>query len=269
MRNILTIVAASVLAVHSTIADPQITGTPDELRAHLSSVPGQVTISGSAERRVEADRAVVQLAVVSANRQLNAALATNAQTRTGILTELKTGGIAVERVHTSRLGATPIHSSYSGKVKEYQVKSTVRIHAETEKEIQPIAVLIDTRNDVSLTSLTSEVTKKGEVKAELLKAAFEQVQERRKLYESSLGVRLLPRSVGPPADQGDSVVRMRAGRGKGTMSGLRHASAVSGFGPAGGILGTEEGGISQFEEVLFSANISVTFDLLPAKEGRR
>lgn len=76
------------------------------------------------------------------------------------------------------------------------------MNAESEKEIQLVAGLVDSIDNVSLSSLTFEMTKKDEITIGLLKEAFQRVQERRALYETSLGVRLRPRQVGIPAAKG-------------------------------------------------------------------
>ena len=52
------------------------------------------------------------------------------------LAEFTEGGVAEDRIHTSRFASTPVHSSWTGKVKEYKIASTVRVHVQSEQEVQ-------------------------------------------------------------------------------------------------------------------------------------
>jgi uncharacterized protein YggE len=260
-KLILTVIA--VLMVQTSIAEPELSGTPTELRRHLDTLPGQVTISGLAERTVEADRAVVQVSVLTSDRDLKPALELNSKIRAGIVTELTAAEVDTNRIHTSRFSSTPVHSSWTGKVKEYQIKSTVRVNAESEKEIQVIAGLVDSSDNVSLSSLTFEMTKRDEMTEELLKEAFQLVQKRKALYESSLGVQLRPRSVGiPKANDTDRRAEWLLRDYKAPMS----VSSVLTNPELSVVLhALEQRGpeINQFEELLFKVGIVVTFDVLP------
>ena len=259
--------------VRMGVADVELSGTPSEIRAHMDALPGHVTISGLAERSVEADRAVVQLSVVTSDRKLQPAMAENTAARSEIIGILAEGGITEARIHTSRFASTPVQSSWTGKIKEYRIKSTIRIYAEAEKDIHLIAGLVDTMEAVSLTSLTFEMTKKEEIAIELMKEAFDRIQIRRDLYESSLGVLLRPRNVGLPvpkrpdrreywaiaddADYGSAYLSRSGILSNPECSVVLHA------------LEQRAPEVSQFEEVLFKVRIVVTFDVLPQPKTAR
>jgi uncharacterized protein YggE len=263
MKDRFTLAAITLLMVQAAIAEPELSGTPTELRKHLDSLPGQVTISGLAERTVEADRAVVQLSILSSDRKLRPALEQNNNTRTDMVKKLTGGGIDEARIHTSRFSSTPVHSSWRGKVKEYQIKSTIRVSAESEKELQLVAGLVDTIEGVSLSSLTFEMTKKDEITVALLKEAFQRVQERKELYESSLGVRLRPKQVGvPAAKDADRRAQWLLQDDWKTMSvaGVMTNPELSVVLHA---LQQRAPEISQFEELVYKVRIVATFDLLP------
>ena len=263
MKNLVVFTIVSLIVPHIAIGEPELSGTPTELRQHLDALPGQVTISGLAERTVESDRAVVQVAVHTSERQLKPALEKNNNIRANIVEELTKSGITADRIHTSRFASTPVHSSWSGKVKEYDIRSTVRVHAETEKEVQIVAGLVDTIDEISLSSLTFEMTKKEEITVELLTQAFQQVQKRKDQYESSLGVHLRPRQIGLPTPKDDG------SRTQWLMKGNRNVASISSVltNPELSVVlhALEQRGpeISQFEELLYKVGIVVTFDVLP------
>ena len=267
MKYTTAVLVSIFVSAHAATAEIDVSGSPAELRAHLESLPGQVTISGHAERAVEADKAIVQLSVVTSERLLKPALEKNTNVRSSIVAELAEGGISEARIHTSRFASTPVHSSWSGKVKQYRIKSTVRIHAETEKEVQLIAGLVDTIEEVSLASMSFDMTRREEVTVELLAEAFGRIQERRKLYESSLGVLLRPKHVAVPGGQKpDRRTRWLLNGDDGAMS-------------ASGILSNPELSVvlhaleqrapevSQFEELLYKVGLIVTFDILPQNDA--
>ena len=43
------VMTTMLLAAQAVMAEPELSGTPSDLTQHLSGLPGQVTISGSAE----------------------------------------------------------------------------------------------------------------------------------------------------------------------------------------------------------------------------
>lgn len=267
MKNPNALIITAMLVAYTATAEPEISGTPTELRRHLDAIPGQVVISATAERTVEADRAVVQVSVVTSERRLKTSLEKNNSIRTDIVSKLSAGGIDEDRIHTSRFSSTPVHSSWTGKVKEYEIESKVRVHAESEKEIHLIAGLVDELDEVSLASLTFEMSKKEEITVDLLKEAFQRVQARKELYESSLGVSLRPRRVGLPPVEDASLHDRRMRKGDRAVLSVASVLTNPELSMVLHSLGQEQAGMNQFEELVFKAEITVTYDLVPG-EGK-
>ncbi|MBT3380183.1 MAG: SIMPL domain-containing protein [Lentisphaerae bacterium] len=257
------VIALSVVMTGTVLGEPELSGTADELRRLLDPPPGQVTISGFSERTVEADRAVVRVSILTLGKRLKVAMEENRQVRSKMISKLVEGGIPLDRTHTSRFASTPLHSAWTGKVKEYQIVSKVRIHAESEDDIHLIAGLVDTFDEVSLASMAFEMTKREEIITELLKDAFRRVQQRRELYESCLGVTLSPRHVNEPTTNDvkprlQFPMSVRVGSVSGVLSDLDLDVSVH-------ALAQQEEGIDQFEELLYKVGIAVTFDLTPVR----
>jgi uncharacterized protein YggE len=265
MKKIMGLVVFGVMAGSFVFGvEPEITGTPTMLREHLSGLPGQVTISGFAERRVESDRAVVEVYVRTSDRKLKPALENNRRIRADIVKKLAESGVDKDRIHTSRFSSTPVHSSWSKKVKEYYINSTIRVHAESEKEIEVLAGLVDSVEEMSLSSLSFEMTKKDEIVMELMKEAFDKIEKRKKMYESSLGVTLVPKQIGEPssktgnrdnwvpADRSD-LLSFTSVLTNPELSVTLHA------------LQQRAPELNQFEELLYKAGLVVTFNVYPAE----
>jgi uncharacterized protein YggE len=245
--------------------EPEMTGTPTMLREHLSGLPGQVTISGIAERRVESDRAVVKVVVRTSDHKLQPALENNRRIRADVVKKLAESGLDKDRVHTSRFSSTPVHSSWSKKVKEYHIESTIRVHAESENEVEVLAGLVDSIDEMSLSSLSFEMTKKDDITIELMKAAFDKIEMRKKMYESSLGVTLVPKQIGQTAS--------KPGNRRNRF--LNDYAADTSF---AGVLTNPEltvtlhalqqrapEDLNQFEELLYKVDMVVTFDVFQAE----
>lgn len=262
MRMMVLAMGVWWVAVPGSMAELALSGSPIEVQEHLSSLPGQVTISGAAERRVEADQAIVQLAVVTTERLLESAMVNNTSVRSQIVATLAEASIPEARIHTSRFASTPLHSSWTGKVKEYRIKSSVRVHAESEQEIHLVAGLVDSLDDVSLSSMTFDVTGKDKIVSALIEEALERVNERKAQYEGALNVKLRPKRVGLPVPDksprdvhwpmsGDErLLRLSSGLTNPELTLTLHA------------LEQREPELSQFEELLYKVGIVVTFDVL-------
>ncbi len=271
MRRMRVCLHATVLPVlflsTGFAGEPQLSGTPGELQAHLSSMPGQVVLSGTAERVVEADESIVRLSVHNSDRALKTALEESNRLRREIVATLSAGGIETNRIHTSRFSSVPSRSSWTGKVKAYDISSAVSVHARTEKEVQIVAGIVDTMEEVSLESLTFETTDKEAIALALLKKAFAKIEARKQLYEQSLEVMLHPRSVGIPEHK-DRRGRERWMMEGGLTKGLRFAEALTN--PECSVvlhaLQQQPADLSQFDKVVYKVGVVVTFDVYPKDE---
>jgi uncharacterized protein YggE len=265
MKTIVVVIALGVAVAVSVVAEPQVTGTPEELAAHLRSMPGQVTLRGEAEVVVEADTAEIAVQVRNSDRLFKKALAENQRLRAEIMTELEKGGIPVERIRMSRFSSTPMQGYFTGKVKSYEIESRVTVEAAGEKEIQAVAALVDENDEVSLRSLTFKHTEKDKHAADALAQALEKVQALKGIYEEKLGVELVPKSVGPQPRSGH-VVRDRPYAEAGLSFGSRYVPSIEEAAVVIHALEQRGPDVSQFDQVVYKANVTVTFEVFSTKE---
>lgn len=254
MKHGAILIAVSIAAAHTAIFAPQAYGAADK------PAPGKVTITGTAERTIEADLAVIRLAVNTSDRKLKETLKKNNSIRTDIVTKLSSAGIDADRIHTSRFSSTPNRSSWSGKVKDYFVSSTVWVDVKSEKEMQDVAGLVDEIKEVELNSISFKLNKTEEIVNSLLKDALESVNRRKKIYESELGVKLRPHSVAPRKgkhnyqnlfkdDLNDPEILTNP-----DSCVILHA------------LSQRPPQTNQFDSNIYRINISVIFDIIPAEK---
>jgi len=248
-------------------AGPELSGTPDELTAHLRSLPGQVTLSAEAEVKVEADQAEVILKVRNTDRSFKNALIQNQQMRADIMATLEKCAVPTERIHMSRFSTTPTQGYFTSKVKAYEVESRVTIQATSEKEIQAIAALVDEKDGVTLLSLTFSNSQKDKNVAGVLQQALAKVNSLKAIYEKELGVALVARAVGSqPAPSGLDLVRRRSYAGK-DVSGISSALTAPETSVVLHALEQREPDLSQFDQVVYTATVTVTFDVV--KEDKK
>ncbi len=261
MNRTILILTAATIALR-TIAGPELSGTPDELTAHLRSLPGQITLSAEAELKVEADRADVILTLHNTDRSFRNALVQNQQMRSDIMAELEKCGLPTDRIHMSRFSTMPMQGYFTSKVKAYEIESRVTIQAISEKEIQAIAVLVDERDKVTLLSLTFSNSQKDTHTAQVLRQALAKVNRLKVIYEKELGITLVARAVGSQPSEID-MARRRSYAGK-EVSGISsllppaettlvlHALAQR----------EPEPDLSQFDQVVYTATVTVIFDVM-------
>jgi uncharacterized protein len=87
------ITALSILA-GGALAQPQLSGTPDELRGFLFPRPYTVNINGEGELTAYKDIAKVSLLVTTEERTLNEAMRVNQELRLQLLDQFIAAGIA-------------------------------------------------------------------------------------------------------------------------------------------------------------------------------
>ncbi len=188
----LAITTLCVLTSSQLWAEPELRGTAPELTRLLTSVPKTVDIIGEAEVKVAADKALVTLKVSTENKSLQEALRANQELRTKLTSHLKQQGIAPERVQSSRFSSTPKFTWYKEKAKSYRVDNLVKVTVQDEKEFQSAASAVDTWPEVQFVGAEFEHQDKEALKAKAVAQACDNADQRRKVYEEKLGLKLVP-----------------------------------------------------------------------------
>ena len=189
--------AASVILLGlfaSTVwAEPEVKGSPQELAEYLNGVSKTVTISGEAELKKEADKAVVSLRVRTENKSFQECLRLNQSIRTKIIAYLGERGILPADIQTSKFSSTPKYAVFSDRVKSYTIDNLIKITVHDEKGFQAAASATDNWPEVHFENAEFEASDKQEMKRKALRQAFEDVSARKKICEEALGVKLVAR----------------------------------------------------------------------------
>src|SRR5580765_1602155 len=183
--------AASILK-----AEPEIKGTASELSQYLNAVPKTVTVTGEAEVRVPATRAVLILSVITENKSLQEALRSNADVRGKMAAQLKQQAIPAERIQSSRFSSTPKFGMFGDKAKSYRVENLMRVSIQDEKEFRNAAGVIDAFVEVQYSGVEFEYADKEALKQKAIGQACENAGDRKKLYEEKVGLKLVAQRFG-------------------------------------------------------------------------
>src|SRR5262245_26462555 len=100
-------------------AEPELKGTPSELGNYLNTLHNTVLVTGEAEVKVPADRALVTLRVRTENHSLLEAIRSNEQVRAKMLSFLGEHGINGTNVQVSKFSSTPKYGAFGDKPKSY------------------------------------------------------------------------------------------------------------------------------------------------------
>ena len=169
--NTKLIVAAILLTCPAAFAEPELKGTPAELTGYLNTVPGTVTISGDAEEKVQADKAIVNLKVATDDRSLEDALKQNDEARAELTKKLVEKGIPEDRIKALSFSSTPKEGFFTDKVKSYKIENFVKVTVTGDQEFRAVAKVVDDLKEVDLGEIVFEHSQKDALEQKVLAKA--------------------------------------------------------------------------------------------------
>jgi len=246
------------------LAEPEIRGQPSELAAYLATLPGTVQITGEAEIKTPANRAIVSLRIDTENKSFAAALKENQAIQAKLMQFLAEKKIAADRVRPAPFSATPKHAVFSDKVKGYKVGTLVKVTITDQREFNFIAQAADQFTEVVFVSSEFEHSDEDQLRAQAIGKACEEAERQKTIYEQKLGIKLAPRNI---RDQ-TSPPEPLPSRGYGSDSGYAASSLsreLASPAKAGGAGEVGTVGRTAFGELVFSARVAVEYTVSPAK----
>ncbi|WHI52329.1 SIMPL domain-containing protein [Microbulbifer sp. MLAF003] len=174
------------------VAEPEIKGSPQELRGILYPVDNIVTIRGSAEETAYSDRAIISLVVTTEEEQLSDAITANHSLRTKLRQSLITTGIDQDKIKNSRFSSSPQFGWLGKRPNSYKVMNRVAITIEGEDQLQAVARLADQNKEVMIVNTAFEHSKERQTNKEVQSQALQNILQQKTDYEMVLGVKLIP-----------------------------------------------------------------------------
>ena len=206
MKHLLLLI--STLAFSSTsLALPELKGTPQDLRSLLHPEEKIVTIRASAEETAYSDRAIVNLVVTTEEELLADAIAANSTLRDKLGRALGSAGIGQDRIKNSKFSSSPQYGWLGKTPSSYKVVNRVAVTIGDEEQLEAIARLADQNKEVTLSDTSFEHTEKDLLNKKVKAEALAKVMAQKADYEQVLGIKLTPVGI-RTAD-----IRQRATRG--------------------------------------------------------
>lgn len=228
-----------------TMAEPELKGSAAELTQILAGIPKSVRVTGEAEVRIPASRAVINLSVITETKSLHEALRLNAEVRARVCADLKQQGIALERIKASQFSSTPKFGLWGDKAKSYRVENNLRIAIADEKEFRNAAKVVDSYPEVNYAGVEFEYADKESAKVRAIAQACDSAESRRKIYEERLGLRLQTKSFN------EGIVNEKEAMPPVVKSSYE--------GLSGSYRSAVQESVSSFGEIVFNASVSVEY----------
>lgn len=184
-----SIVAMLLLASQSLYAT-EIKGSPSELSNYLLDQRRIVTISGNAEIKAEADKAIVTLTIKTEDDKYSKALAKNRDIAKKIEQDLKQSGLKDSDIRLAKFSSTPDYGWFKDKPSSYAVNNDMKVTIHNNRQMQAVGKIVDGMKQVYLTRTEFEHSSKGQSEQDVLQKALRKIAQKKSLYERNLDMKL-------------------------------------------------------------------------------
>jgi uncharacterized protein YggE len=259
MKRTLLFLGILTINANLLLAEPELKGTPTELAKYLSEVPKSVIVTGEAEVRVPANRAVLSLRVITENKSLREAMRANEELRLKLAEFFKAQGVSADRIQASKFSSTPKYGLFSDKAKSYRVENVMRIAVQDEGEFQAAASAVDKWAEVQFDGVEFEYADKERQKQNAIAKACQNAEERKKIYEEKLGLKLTAVAFGEGTVGQRNTTPANYALNRGLNSYVASGSDASSLVGALAIADT----VSSFGEIVYTASVSVEYKPQP------
>jgi uncharacterized protein YggE len=196
MKKLLSLSLAAAAAAslagfsHSSLAQAQLSGTPNELREFLHPKPNTVNINGEGELTAYKDTAKVSLMVTSDERSLSQAMEVNHALRLELIQEFVTAGIPTDAINNSKFSNSPQFGLFGRNPNSFEVSARMEIQVTSEEHLQLLAAAADEHDEVDFGSTEFEHSEEDDFEDQVREIAVQDVMAQKAYYESSLGLEL-------------------------------------------------------------------------------
>lgn len=257
----LTLIAAAAASLsgfsESSLAQAQLSGTPDELREFLHPRPNTVNINGEGELTAYKDIAKISLLVTTDERSLSQAMEVNQALRLELIQEFVAAGIPQEDINNSKFSSSPQFGLFGRNPNSFEVSARMEIEVSSEEHLQLLAAAADEHDEVKFENTEFEHSEEDGFEAQVRELALQDVMAQKAYYESSLGlelkainffyggIRQMSRAI-PRAAMAQEMAMDANGRSSGSSLALSAAPAVA----------------PTFDEVEYQTTITVVFEIV-------
>lgn len=253
------LVAVAILVTSVTVfAEPEIKGSPNELKSYLVGLPGAVQIVGEGEVKVTADQAIISLRIDSEHKSLAEASKQNQGVRTKLAAFLKEQGIGADRIQPAPFSSTQKTKMFSDKVKSHKVSTLVKVTTHNEQEFQAVTKSVDQFEEVTYVQSEFERSDKDALKTKATEKACDDAERQKRIYEEKLNVKLVTKNIMDQKQVAAPILQRAYAQSEGGQltAGLRAMGDASPFIKAAA---SEEE--TPFGELVFTARVLVEYSV--------
>lgn len=175
---------------HVLTAQPELKGSPDELRSFLYPHDKLITIEAEAEEKAYTDKARLSLVITTEGKQLSQAISANQALRDTIIQSLLQRGIEPQDIRNSKFSSSPEYFWLGNKPSKYKVMNRIAVSVFQEKHVQDVAEIADQHEEVRLSDTVFEHTQKDQYNQKVRAQALKKIMQQKLFYEQSLAIKL-------------------------------------------------------------------------------
>ncbi|MAT83290.1 MAG: hypothetical protein CMQ43_12030 [Gammaproteobacteria bacterium] len=249
--------ALALLLPGLAVAQPQLSGTPDELSAFLEPAPHQAFFTGRAEETAYSDRAIVEVIVTTEAKALAEALQRNQRHVAELRERYRDAGIPPERITAARFSTSPQYGWFGREPSAYVVANRLSVTVDGEDALIAVARSADELDQVRFGGLRFEHSEKAAAEARVRAAAAADAVAQAEAYGSALGLTAVPVRF-------ESQSAMRApSPGARRAAGFLEEVIVTGSASRSDYA-ERPAQPATFDETTYSAEVTVLFEIRPA-----
>ena len=173
-------------------AEPELKGTPNQLKAFLHPEARTVVIRGHAKETAYSDLAHVSLIVSTTEKTLTESLQANSELRTQLVQSFIQSGIPADRINNAQFSSSPQYGFFGRKPKEYEVVNRLKVTVDGEAQMTRLAKAADQFEAVSIGNMEFEHSLEQETKEKIKSAALENAIQTGRTYAKKLGITMTP-----------------------------------------------------------------------------
>jgi uncharacterized protein YggE len=248
--------ALSILAtVGVEAAEPELKGTPAELRQFLRTGNREIVLVGHAKQTVQADVGHVSVVVHTQGKDLTSAIAANAQRRETLAQSLQSQGIDAKKIRAQKFSSSPQYGWFGKTPSSFEATNRLIVDVADERELMIVTAAAANPPDLTIGVIAFEYSKQRDLEEQVRREAFDDALAKKGFYEQRLGATLRP--VG---------FRFSDASARGTEGGELDEVVVTGSRSVMGIAQSHADSyapLPSFDEKLYEVSAVVTFAVEP------
>nr|WP_256435604.1 SIMPL domain-containing protein [Aliikangiella sp. G2MR2-5] len=171
-------------------ASPQLKGSPEDLKSFLHPLKNTVTISDTVVEKAFTDKAIVSLIVTTEGKTMTSALQENRKIRDVIYKALHAAGVSASNINNARFSSSPQYGWFGDAPNSFEVSNRVQINIFNENQLQALAKLADSSDDVFFAGAEFKHTEREQFQRIIKQKVLRRISEQKKDYQDILGIKL-------------------------------------------------------------------------------